>query len=657
MSIKPDPNGHYYLVARHSGKVLEIKDASTASDARVQQGAAQKDKSHQRFAFNGTRDGMYAIRCQHSQQVFDVYGISKDDGAEVMQLSWHNGQNQQFRLLDAGEGYVFIEAMHSGKLLGVRDGATGDGVTLVQRANPLDAEALKTCQFRLVLATTDVPPAALPSFKKPTDMMRDVGLGAIGLMPKVGGAFKFIVGYFWPDESMHMLWDQMTQYVERYVDARITEERLTALSNALAGAQKNVKDLQPLNPGVDKLSFFNAAYASINQADRAFFDTRKAEKTLAYLIGMGTLKLSLLNELMTAYETIGTPPDGNAVAHRQWLADAIREYTTAARAYRKEIYDRRMAKVGTRVQRDYSYHTDSIWFRLRDEHDGADYRRHADINAPESHLRSIETKLLATAKKNAQALYDAELDALFAPTLLWSSYGQVNPNVKRETVRVEAGPFGSDQNAQVTLAKDAAIEGVRAYGGTTLTGIAIKVGGAWQSVGRTNGTPSEIELKTGERIVSVYGSADYRLMSIRFETNFGRRAGAGEDILAPRWVADVPAELEPKLIGVVASARTDGVEGITLTWQYERIGEYPALQRRLSAKKRGAKKVAAKKATAKRGAKKTTAKKAVAKKAVAKKAAKKSAPKTAVKKTAAKKAPAKKSPAKKAAAKKRGATK
>ncbi|HJU39326.1 MAG TPA: RICIN domain-containing protein [Tahibacter sp.] len=651
MAIRLDTNAHYFLVPRHSEKqVLEVKDASTASGVSVQQNAPVKDKASQQFGFNPTRDGMYAIRCRHSQHVFDVWGISKDDGANVVQHPWHNGLNQQFRLLDAGDGYVFIEAVHSGKLIGVDNGSKDAGVKLVQRSNPAAADAA-AYQFRLVLATPGAPASAIPGFRKPTDLMRDVGLGAIGLAPYVGGAFKFIVGVFWPDQSLRMLWDQMTEYVDRYVDARITQERLNALNVALTGAQKNLKDLSVLKAGSEKLGFFNAAYAAINQVDRAFFDASKADRTLAYLIAMGTLKLAMLAELTMRYSTIATGTDENAEGHRAWLADAIVEYARAASDYRAAIRAQRLAKVQTRAQIDYNYHAGIVAFRLRDDHDGADYRRIIDLTNDERRIRAVESKLAATAKQIAEAQYDAELDAVFASTLLWNSYGPDKPAPKREAVKVDVGPFGSDFNAQTTLARDAAIEGVRVYGGSTLVGVAVKTGGAWHSAGKIDGVGNELELKAGERFVSVYGTANTIVTSIRFETNFGRRIGAGDDIIAPRFSADLAADLGPTLIGVAASPHAKGIEGITLQWRYERVGKYPALPAlRAPARKRAAKKKVVVKKTA---AKKVAAKKAVAKKAVAKKkpvVKKAVAKKAAVKKPAVKKPAAKKVVAKKAAA-------
>lgn len=655
MAVKLDTDAHYYIIPRHSKKVLEVKGASTALDAPIQQNAPEKDKPHQRFKFNPTRDGMYAIRCEQSQHVFDVYGISKDDGAKVIQVSWHNGPNQQFRLLDAGEGHVFIEATHSGKFVAVKDGAEDSGVELVQRANPVEARAHKY-QFRLVLATPSVTPAALPTFKKPTDILRDVGLGAIGVIPKAGGALKFIVGAFWPDQSLQMVWDQMTQYVDRYVDARMTEKLVKDLGVALAGARKNLSDMSDMVPGADKLSFFNSTYASINQVDRAFFDPVKADRTLSYLIAMGTLKIGLLHELTTNYAEIATGADTNVTAHRRWVREAVVEYAAAALAFRKDIFDARMAKVPSSARIEFHHHTDGYWIRLVDTHTGYGHLRRLDMPVDDNRVNQVARALAETAKRTAKELFDAELDALFASTMLWHYYGPERPATKKENVYVEAGAFGSDLNAIQTLAERTTIEGVRAYGGNKLTGIAIKTGGTWHAVGKTDGTPSEIVLKPEERIVSVYGTSDYRLLSIRFETNFGRRAGAGDNIDGQRWNADVPADLEPALVGVKASARPDGVEGITLTWRYERLGEYPVLPaRRVVRGKAAAKRPAAKKAAVgkKAAAKKPAVKKAAVKKAVVKKAA---AKKPAVKKATAKKTVAKKVAgkpvAKKAAARK-----
>ena len=50
----------------------------------------------------------------------------------MIQWTCGTGTNQQWRLQDAGDGYVSLAARHSGKCLDVNSGSTADGAAMVQ---------------------------------------------------------------------------------------------------------------------------------------------------------------------------------------------------------------------------------------------------------------------------------------------------------------------------------------------------------------------------------------------------------------------------------------------------------------------------------------------------------------------------------------------
>ncbi|MBK8972122.1 MAG: RICIN domain-containing protein [Hahellaceae bacterium] len=74
----------------------------------------------------------YIIKARHSGKCLDVAGGSKSNGAEIIQWSCHKGDNQRFRVYDAGGGYWQIQAKHSGMCLDVWGASTASGAQVRQ---------------------------------------------------------------------------------------------------------------------------------------------------------------------------------------------------------------------------------------------------------------------------------------------------------------------------------------------------------------------------------------------------------------------------------------------------------------------------------------------------------------------------------------------
>lgn len=131
----PPPATAYTLTARHSGKLLDVFNASVSDGANVVQWAAN-GQANQRWRFEASTDGYYRVVSVNSGKCLDVYGGSgaTADGTRVTQWACHGGTNQQWRLQDAGGGHTQLIARHSGKCLNVSNAATTDGAQVVQWA-------------------------------------------------------------------------------------------------------------------------------------------------------------------------------------------------------------------------------------------------------------------------------------------------------------------------------------------------------------------------------------------------------------------------------------------------------------------------------------------------------------------------------------------
>jgi hypothetical protein len=123
----------YNIVARHSGKCLDINGASTEDGALLLQWDCI-GVSNQVFILVPAGGDFYQIVAAHSNKCLDV-DTSEDtyhNGAEVRQMTCSGADNQQFRLEDAGDGYFKIKAKHSELVLDVYGKSEDNGAKVVQ---------------------------------------------------------------------------------------------------------------------------------------------------------------------------------------------------------------------------------------------------------------------------------------------------------------------------------------------------------------------------------------------------------------------------------------------------------------------------------------------------------------------------------------------
>ncbi|UYZ62935.1 RICIN domain-containing protein [Hymenobacter weizhouensis] len=123
--------GRFVLTARHSGKALDVENASTDNGGRLQQWENYSGKN-QIWTLTATTDGYYTITNEHSGKVLDVQDVSPDNGANVHQWENFGADNQLWKVEDVGGGYVKITAKHSGKSLDVWRASQDNGAQLVQ---------------------------------------------------------------------------------------------------------------------------------------------------------------------------------------------------------------------------------------------------------------------------------------------------------------------------------------------------------------------------------------------------------------------------------------------------------------------------------------------------------------------------------------------
>jgi Ricin-type beta-trefoil lectin domain/Glycosyl hydrolases family 43 len=130
-TITPGLGGTTTLVARHSGKCLDVAGASGGNGAAVTQFTCNGG-ANQRVEAVDAGGGFVSLLAGHSGKCLDVTNGSTADGAALEQFSCNAGANQQFQLQDTGTGTVRIVIRQSGKCLDVTSASTTDGAPVKQ---------------------------------------------------------------------------------------------------------------------------------------------------------------------------------------------------------------------------------------------------------------------------------------------------------------------------------------------------------------------------------------------------------------------------------------------------------------------------------------------------------------------------------------------
>ncbi|MBK9759177.1 MAG: RICIN domain-containing protein [Flavobacteriales bacterium] len=125
----------YFIVARHSGKVLDVTAASTANGAVIQQWT-KGGGPNQQFTFKRQADGSYRILAKHSGKCMYLPDGRSADGVEIQQYdcmdeTYGYSAYQKFWVDPVGDGYVKIRTA-LGKVIDIAGVATNDGAKLHQ---------------------------------------------------------------------------------------------------------------------------------------------------------------------------------------------------------------------------------------------------------------------------------------------------------------------------------------------------------------------------------------------------------------------------------------------------------------------------------------------------------------------------------------------
>lgn len=112
--IEPVGSGHFKIKALHSGKCLDIAWASQDHAAHAVQANCTAGAANQEWGFSGgpafqrrddgqdmpQSDQFYKLVARHSGKCLDVHSLSLANGASVIQANcWNPGNNQRWRVM------------------------------------------------------------------------------------------------------------------------------------------------------------------------------------------------------------------------------------------------------------------------------------------------------------------------------------------------------------------------------------------------------------------------------------------------------------------------------------------------------------------------------------------------------------------------------
>lgn len=177
--IQPVVAGTYKLVNRHSGKVLEVANGSTSTEASIWQNQ-DANLPYQRWRVNpvssriGGDFSYHAIIAYNTGYSLDVLNWSLENNGSIILWEDAKGNNQQWFLEYAGDGWFYIRSKHSSLCLTVANNSTANRVYVRQQVK--DGSATQQWRFLPVDVTYDTNPPAAPTGLTATSMPASVVL-------------------------------------------------------------------------------------------------------------------------------------------------------------------------------------------------------------------------------------------------------------------------------------------------------------------------------------------------------------------------------------------------------------------------------------------------------------------------------------------------
>ena len=127
------PNGRVSysgpIMNRHSDKALDVTERGMQDGANIQQWS-YADQPNQNWDVIDLGNGEAAIISRHSGRALTVQGGRDNNGANIIQRSWNDNPQQRWRLEQVGGDYFRIVSVDNGKCLDVTNQGKQDGANV-----------------------------------------------------------------------------------------------------------------------------------------------------------------------------------------------------------------------------------------------------------------------------------------------------------------------------------------------------------------------------------------------------------------------------------------------------------------------------------------------------------------------------------------------
>jgi hypothetical protein len=577
MAFKPTLNQAYYLIAKHSGKVLGFTDNSRGKS--LQQMDYDSTNKQQRFRFEPGSGFFWITTPPYKKNYLAVNNSSLEDAAVVLQWEWEAPKhNSRFLVEPAYNGYYRIKAMHSGKFLDVFEAKKTTGAAVVQHRLMGSDNQL----FMLVPAM-DEPIETVPqSFRQTTDYVREATLGLAGLIPTVGGGLKVLLGGLWaPEDQLSQLWERMKEYVDMKINAAIEKQAQEDLKDIISGKLEALKEILWPTADSTRASNFDALVQSL-VTDQTYFKNKPKERLL-YVLGYGTLFIAMRKANAYHYQEFhGVAPAGPVFTqNKEALKETIKSWGEQVALKKKELLDARMALIKDR--RDYRETvskregtTLAYFSEALDTYDGwkmtwsLNYYRESDNDYKEHAENAVVQR-----RKQVKVQYETMLDEFIRISRFWKYLNPEEPAYVPVTVSKEVGYFGGPyhHNGFKGVEKSSIQKiVVHSNNGGYVCGIEIFYTSKAVSDGlkgaKGNHT-EELMLREGEYITSVHGYMNRFVQGVWFTSQLGNTVGGGVRD-ATYFSADLADSFNARLVNISGSINNGNtLERLSFHWEYE----------------------------------------------------------------------------------------
>jgi alpha-glucosidase len=127
-----DTNAFYKIVNRNSGKVLAVQNAALGDVAPVVQWDYVDATTNDEWRLVDAGNGAFDIVNHYSGKALDLKGALADDGTPLVQYASHGASNQQWQLVPTDGGYVRLVSAATGKVADVTQRSLDNGAAVIE---------------------------------------------------------------------------------------------------------------------------------------------------------------------------------------------------------------------------------------------------------------------------------------------------------------------------------------------------------------------------------------------------------------------------------------------------------------------------------------------------------------------------------------------